>query len=144
MRFLGRGQGKRMTESYPSSSQGVSLSLTHEETMDAKGSVNSWPWNCSTGLAGLLLSLWSELFHMSASSSGLTGNIYVSAGEPGLSDEFHSAFIIAVYFIDIYAMEILAASGGLPCDPGSSGPGSIATRKPLTFCYAFLQFFSTF
>lgn len=29
--------------------------LTQEETMDAKGSVNGWPWNGSTGLAGLLL-----------------------------------------------------------------------------------------
>lgn len=28
--------------------------LTKEETMDAKGSVNSWPWNGSMGLAGLL------------------------------------------------------------------------------------------
>lgn len=31
----------------------ICCALTQEETMDAKGSVNPWPWNGSMGLAGL-------------------------------------------------------------------------------------------
>lgn len=149
MRFWGRGQGKRMTGSYPSSSQGVWHVVQWPRR---KQRMQKAQWMDGLGMAarvwqGFCLFLCLEPCHTSASSSGLAGKIYKSAGEPGDSWVISLCFYycwfpyLEVYFIDLYAMEISAASGGLPSGPASSGSGSTAIRKPLMFCYSFLLFF---
>lgn len=152
MRFSGRGQGERMTGSYPSSSQGV-LHVVHWPRR--KQWMQKAQWIHGLGMAawvwqGFCLLFCLEPWHTSASSSGLTGKIYGSAGEPGniwlISLCFYYCWFsyLKVYFIDLYAMEISAASGRLPSGPGSSSAGSKVTWKPLMFWYCFCLFFSTF
>lgn len=88
-------------------------SLTQEQTMDAKGSVNSWPWNGSMGLAGLLfVTFFRAMLHVCPQL--WADKMYGSAGEPGhiwlilLCFYYWWFSYLRVYFMDLYAVGILA------------------------------------
>lgn len=154
MRFFRRGQNNRATGIYPSSLHAVWYVMHWPKR---KQLMQKAHWTHGLGMAAWIwqvfsLSLCLEPCHTSASTSGLTGKICDHAGEPvdiwlisvWFFQNWSCISHLKVYFVDLYAMETSAASGGLPSGLGSFDAGGITTRKPLKFCNSFLNFFSIF